>query len=201
MAQLVGAEAARQRHVPAIDEDLVGAREGAVQDARPQAVAVASAPLTCGKTRSSGPTSWTWPCGRRARRGGWADRDLAQPGLGLRAPDRDPLVGEVDVAPEKVAELLCSRPGQDQGGEDHLAFGAVATRLPVELRTGVEERLDLGWRVEVDRPTGRLLKKALATGGGVLADVAIFEGDGEQPRRKRIVLLIVGGESGRRTCP
>jgi hypothetical protein len=42
VAELVGAEADRQRHVSTIDEDFVRAREGVDQDARAQAVAIAS---------------------------------------------------------------------------------------------------------------------------------------------------------------
>src|ERR1700679_2750434 len=82
-----------------------------------------------------------------------------------------------------MAELLRPGPGEDQGGEDHLAFLAVPTRIPVEFRPGVQERLDLGGRVEVDRPARRLLKAALATAGGVLGDVAVVEGDPEKPRQ------------------
>jgi hypothetical protein len=62
----------------------------------------------------------------------------------------DAAVGEVDVAPEQLAELLGAGAGEDERGDDRAAVAGAPVRLSVELGGGVEQRLDLLGAVKAD---------------------------------------------------
>jgi hypothetical protein len=92
-----------------------------------------------------------------------------------------------------MAELKRPRSRQDQGPDDRLAITAKDARLAVELRRGVQQRFDLCGGVEVDWTTATLLQETAPTGGRVPGDVAVFEGDRQDPAQEADRLVDRGG--------
>jgi hypothetical protein len=92
--------------------------------------------------------------------------DLAQSGLGLGAADVDAPIGEIDVAPEQVAELFGARAGEEERGDDRHPALRAPLRAAVEQGAGVKQRLDLLDGVEVDRSVLGLGQAAPSPFGG-----------------------------------
>ncbi len=93
----------------------------------------------------------------------------------------DAAVGEVDVAPEHVAELVGARAGEDEGGDDRAAVVGAPVGGAVHLAARVEQGDDLLGGVEVHGPARRELEPAPPAGGGVGGEVPVLDGHGEDP--------------------
>ena len=151
MAQLVRGETARQRHQAAALQQLVGALEGRPEDAGAQVVGVA---LAAGQGREDEGVGVA-AIGDRLVGGedvaqDRQDLDLAQAGRRLGAADEDARACQIDVAPEQVAELVRAGAGEDERGDDRLAFGEFVVGVAVELGRRLQQRLDLRGAVDVD---------------------------------------------------
>ena len=125
--------------------------------------------------------------------------DLPQAGLGLGAADVDAAVGEVDVAPAQVAELVGAGAGEEQRGDDRPAV----VGEPLSVRVELARRLQQG-RIcsAVSRCTGAAFAEpASAAGGGVLGMCPYSTATESTHCRASIVLLIDAGGRGRSARP
>ena len=168
VAQLVRRHALGQRCLPAPLEELVGAVDGGGEDAVAQVVLVAGAAGAGGEDEVVGAGAvGAGLVGGELVAQDRQQGDLAQAGLGLGAADVDAAVGEVDVAPEQVAELVRAGAGEDERGDDRAAVVGAPVGGAVHLGAGVEQADDLLGGVEVHGPARRELEPAAPPGGRV----------------------------------
>jgi|tagenome__1003787_1003787.scaffolds.fasta_scaffold20877124_2 hypothetical protein len=76
---------------------------------------------------------------------------VRNPGGRLGPSDLEAAAGKVDVADERVADLVIARPGENERRDQRVAARRSRLRVPVQLARRIEQRDDLINPIEVHR--------------------------------------------------